>query len=156
SYGESVARNDKGEVVETGSAPGGGWQEIIPGSIAEGVWRVACAASQPPKEKPILADLGAGSWTSFGASADGKYVVYAALDRVARVDAGHVAVLTRSDYVKPEWVDGLPIRYMLAAVIMDCANRKTAGAGVDMYMSPTIRVRSARAKDLKFESLAPG
>ncbi len=60
SFTASVRRNDKGEVVESFTNPGG-WHDMVPGSVTESLWRVACAATTPPKEKPLLEDLGAGS-----------------------------------------------------------------------------------------------
>jgi S1-C subfamily serine protease len=157
-FGEAVRRNDKGETVETVRQPGG-WREIAPGSVAESVWRVACAASEPPKEKPLLEDISAPAWTDLGPSSDKKYVMYAALDGVVRLDADHVLMLTRSDFMKAEWIEGLPIRHMIAASVIDCAARKTATAGADLFMSPSVRVRAVRAAsqtDLKFQAPAPG
>lgn len=154
SFGSSVVRDEKGEAVRKFENTGG-WQDILPGSVAESVWRAACAATQPPKDKPLLADLASGAWTSLGESADHKYVLYQALDRVVRLDAQHVAVISRSDYLRPEWIEGVPVRYIVAATVMDCQARKSAAAGVDLYMSPTIRVRALRADNLTYVSLAP-
>ena len=157
-FGDAVRRNDKGEVIETAHHPGG-WSEIAPGSVAEAVWRIACAGTTPPKEDALLKDLTAAAWTQLGPSADNKYVLYAALDRVLKLDADHALVVTRTDFQTPQWVDGLPIRYLLAATLVDCANRKTAAAATDLYLSPTLRVRATRATDfanLPLESPAPG
>lgn len=158
SFTGSVRRNDRGDVVETYSNPGD-WHDIVPGSIAESVWRTACAATSPPKDKPLVQDLGAGTWTLLGASADKRYVLYAAFDRVVRLDAQHLFVLTRSDFAKPQWIGGLPIRYVVTASVIDCTNRKTAEGGLDMLLSPAIRVRSVRVAsvaELKFDSPPPG
>lgn len=129
---------------------------MVPGSVAEAVSRVSCAATTEPRQKAILDDIAAGSWTSIGVSADSKYLMYVALDRVARLDAEHVLAVTRSDFAKPEWNDGLPIRHLVNATVIDCANRKMASVATDYFISTTIRVRAYRAPGLGFESIAPG
>jgi S1-C subfamily serine protease len=155
SFAGAVTRNDRGEVVATYTNPGG-WQAMVPGSVAEAIWRVSCAATTQPREKPILDDISAGSWTSIGVSADSKYLIYVALDRVARLDTEHVLVVTRSDFAKPEWNDGIPIRHLVNAAVIDCVNRKMASVATDYFISSTIRVRAYRAPGLGFESIAPG
>src|SRR5439155_18777600 len=64
----------------------------------------------------------------------------------------------RSIYAKPEWIDGFAVRYMVAASITDCVNEKSAPAGLDLYVSPSLRVKSVRidTKNLKFEPIPPG
>jgi S1-C subfamily serine protease len=118
---------------------------------------LACAVATPPKEPPIQADLREGNWSDLGASADGKYHLQVRIDGVRKLDDGPVIAISRMIYEKPEIIDGLPIRYSLSAVAIDCATGKSASLGADLFVSPTVRVKAFRvAKDqIRFEPAGP-
>jgi S1-C subfamily serine protease len=155
--GAFVERDKAGGVVNQGPS-GGGWQDISPGSVTEAIWKTVCAAAQPPKDKPFLASLTEGTWRTLGLDANRKYTLSVKSDEIVKLDETHAGSIQRSDYVKPEYIDGLPIRHMVTVTVIDCVNEQSASAGMDLYVSPSLRVRSMRvsAKDMKFEPMAPG
>jgi S1-C subfamily serine protease len=155
--GAFVRRDQQGQTVSTGSG-GTGWQDIAPGSVAESVWRMVCSAARPPKDEPLLKAIGSGSWRSLGLSSDRKFTLSVRSDTVVQLDATHVGSYVRSDYAQPEWIDGFAVRYIVSASVVDCENEKTAGAGMDLYVSPSLRVKAVRVaqKDMQFEPLPPG
>jgi S1-C subfamily serine protease len=130
----------------------------MPGSIAEGLWRMTCAVSAPQHDKPYLEDLAAGDWLDMGRSADGSFEQYLQRSGIVRLDKDHVIVLSRSDYATLKTVDGVPVRYVLTAALVDCAGLKWASVGGDFYATPKLRVRSMRKEpaDLQPETIAPG
>ena len=157
--GSFVLRDASGQMV--GNGPGdlaGGWREIVPGSIAEGVARTVCAVASPPKEELIEPDLHKGSWTDLGASADGRYHLEVRIDGIVKLNNGPVIAVSRSLYDKPEWIDGFAVRTIVSATAIDCATGKSAGLGADFYISPKVRVKAIRAteKDLKFKTSPSG
>ncbi|MFI4951277.1 MAG: serine protease, partial [Caulobacterales bacterium] len=155
--GSYVRRDAQGSVVNSGSSLAAGWQDAAPGSIGESMSHLACAVATPPKEPPIQADLREGNWSDLGASADGKYHLQVRIDGVRKLDDGPVIAISRMIYEKPEIIDGLPIRYSLSAVAIDCATGKSASLGADLFVSPTVRVKAFRvAKDqIRFEPAGP-
>ncbi len=52
-FGQVTRRGKSGDVVSSGLVPNP-WQDIIPESVAEGVNRVVCRASEPPAEKALF------------------------------------------------------------------------------------------------------
>jgi S1-C subfamily serine protease len=155
--GSFVRRDRDGKTVSTGPG-GGGWQDIAPGSVAESVWKMVCMAARPPRDEPFLKSIGDGAWRSLGTSGNGKFILSVRTDAIAKLDATHVGSFERSDYAQPEWIDGFAVRHIVAASVVDCVNEKTASAGIDLYVSPGLRVKSVRValKDMQFEPLAPG
>jgi S1-C subfamily serine protease len=152
-----VRRDQDGKTVSSGGG-GTGWQDIAPGSVAESVWKIVCAAAQPPQDEPFLKAIGGGAWRSLGLSRDRKFTLSVRSDAIAKLDATHVGSYVRSDYAQPEWIDGFAVRYIVGASVVDCVNEKTASAGIDLYVSPSLRVKSVRIaqKDMQFEPVAPG
>lgn len=156
--GSYVERTADGRTA--GEGPGdlaSGWRDISPGSVAEGVARAVCAIANPPKDAPIQEDPTEGSWTDLGASKDGKFHLQVRIDRVVKLEHGVIAV-SRSIYDQPEWIDGLPVRIVVSAAAIDCERGETGGLGADFYISPSVRVKSARVdkKDFGLQSAAPG
>ncbi|MDB5443560.1 MAG: hypothetical protein JWP73_1936 [Phenylobacterium sp.] len=156
--GTYVLRDSAGEVV--GNGPGAlasGWQEIAPGTIAEGVAHTVCAVASPPKDELIEPDLHKGSWTDLGASADGKYHLQVRIDGVVKLNDGPVIAVSRSLYDKPEWIAGFGVRIIVSATAVDCASGKSAGLGADFYISPNVRVSALRVaeKDIAFKAAEP-
>jgi hypothetical protein len=152
-----VRRDRDGKTVSSGPG-GGGWQDIAPGSAAENIWKMVCTAARPPRDEPFLKSLGDGAWRPLGQSGDRKFILSVKTDAIVKLDATHVGSYERSDYAQPEWIDGFAVRYIVAASVVDCANEKTAAAGIDLYVSPSLRVKSLRIaqKDMQFEPIAPG
>ncbi|MDB5417242.1 MAG: hypothetical protein JWP50_661 [Phenylobacterium sp.] len=158
SIGSYVHHDRRGADVGSGSDLPQGWQEIVPGSVAEGTWRISCAVSSPPAEKAYLADAEEGTWTDLGPSADQKYHLQVRLDGVFKIDNNLVVALTRSDYAKPEWIGGFPIRHVVTAEAVDCATGKSATLGGDFFMAPRFRVAAQRTPDdkVRLEAATPG
>ena len=155
--GAFVRRNPAGEVVSQANG-GSGWQEVVPGTVAESIWKTVCAAGHPPKAAPLLRSIGAGNWRDLGPSADGKYRLWVKSDDVVKLDDHFIGSYQRTDYVRPEWIDGFAVRHAVAVSITDCVNETSAPAGMDLYISPNLRVKAVRIdnKDLKFEPIPPG
>ncbi len=145
--GSFIRRDAHGDVVYSGSSLAVGWQEIVPGSVAESLARVACAVASPPKEPPIQADLREGAWTDLGGSADGKYRLQVRIDGVRKIENGPVVAVSRSVYAKPEWIEGFAVRYVVTGTAIDCAAGKSASLGADLFISPTVRVKSLRVPE---------
>jgi S1-C subfamily serine protease len=156
--GSYARRNGQGEAVGSGSALSQGWQEVRPDTVAEGISRTVCAVASPPPEPPIQEDIRDGSWTDLGTAADGKYRLQVRIDGVRKVDEGAVVAISRSVYDKPEWIEGFAVRYIVTGTAIDCTASKSASLGADLYISPTVRVKSVRipVKQLAFEAAAPG
>jgi S1-C subfamily serine protease len=154
--GAFVRRNQAGEVVSQAMGATG-WQEIVPGTVAEGYWRTVCAAARPPNEPAFLKSISAGPWRSLGQAANRKFALSVLNDDIIKLDATHVGSYIRSDYAQPEPIDGFGVRHTVVASIVDCVNEKTASLGIDLYVSPTLRVKSVRIarKDLQFEPITP-
>jgi S1-C subfamily serine protease len=153
--GAFVLRDAAGKTVGDGAGDlAGGWQEIVPGSVAEGVARTVCAVAYPPKEAPIQANLREGSWTDLGGSADGRFHLQVRIDGLVKLDKGPVVAVSRSLYDTPEWIDGLPVRIIVSATAIDCAAGKSAGLGADFFVSPDVRVKSYRVaeRDITFST----
>jgi S1-C subfamily serine protease len=155
--GEVTRRDAQGRVVSTGSA-GMSWQDIKPESVAEAVWRVACRIGDQLPEKPLLDNISEGDWIRIGMSADRKYYFSVRFDSGVKLDQDHVLSLSRSDYVDFDLLHGYPIKYVVTANIVDCAQSKTAMFGMDTYMTADVRAESyrAQASSLAFEPVAPG
>lgn len=155
--GSYIRRDAQGDVVHSSSSLSVGWQEIAPGSVAESLARVACAVASPPKEPPIQADLREGSWTDLGAAADGKYHLQIRIDGVRKIENGPVIAISRSVYAKPEWIEGFAVRYVVTGTAIDCARGKSASLGADLFISPTVRVKSFRVPEaqIAFETAGP-
>lgn len=155
--GSYVRRDAQGLVVHSGTSLMLGWQEAVPGSIAESLSRMACAVGNPPKEPPIQADLREGNWSDLGGSEDGKYHLQVRIDGVRKVEDGPVIAISRMIYEKPELVEGLPVLYSVTANAIDCASGKSAVLGADLFVSPTVRVKAFRVADdqIKFEPAGP-
>jgi len=156
-FHEYYRRDQSGLLVGSGTS-NGAWQNIIPGSVAEGIWRATCAATGTFADEPLVANIGSGSWDRVGPSADNKYVLSIRTDELIKLDNGFVLAISRSDYARPTWIHGFAIRYAVVAAVVDCANQRSANFGADGYISPTVRVESNRvpAGSLKFEAIAPG
>jgi len=156
-FGEFIYRDRNDVTVATGKGSGG-WNTVMPNSIGETLWRINCAVTSTLEDKPLLADLGAGNWQDLGPSADGAFELYIQRDEILRVDKDRVLVLSRSDYPTPQIIEGVPVRYILTANLIDCANLKWAPIGGDYYISPKLRVRSVRKKlsDIQLETINPG
>jgi len=156
--GVYVDRDASGETVETGSYLSHGWEDIVPGSVAESAWKLACALTTPLKDKPLLEDIGQGNWSDLGPSADGRYHLSVRLDDVVKLEGGYVAALMRTEYVKPTWIGGFAIRYVITGEAIDCASGKSATLGGDFYLSRKARVAASRTPSdkLDFHALRPG
>jgi len=152
-----LLRDTQGRTIASGTETAG-WQDVVPGTVAESVWKTACRATAPPKEEPLLADIGDGQWTRLGASADNKYDMSLSMDRLYKVDEDHVLALTRSDYRRPEWVNGYAVRYMVNATLVDCKKGEFAPYGLDTYISPGLRAEAKRVpiENLSFQPASPG
>ncbi len=155
--GEYIRRDAAGVVAASGQT-GGGWQDVVPGSVAESIWRATCVAFNPPKQEPWLASISAGEWRVLGRSTDNKYSLSLKSDQIIKVKEGFVLTVVRSEYASPEWIDGYAVKYIVAASLTDCVNEKNASAGADFYISPSLRVRAARVddKEPQFVPIAPG
>lgn len=155
--GDFIRRDEHGVVVSQGKG-GSGWMEVVPGSVSESIWRTVCAATKPPMEDPWLASITDGTWRSLGLSADRKFTLSARMDRIAKLPSGLVLSVVRSDYAKPEWIDGYPVRHIVTASAIDCTNEKTASAGIDLYVASSLRVKAVRLdpKPADFAPVAPG
>jgi S1-C subfamily serine protease len=154
----SYLRTDlEGTVIRSGSGLGAGWDELQPGTVGEAVSRTSCVVAAPPKEAPIQADLRDGSWTDLGVSADGKYRLEVRIDDVRKLDNGPIITVTRRVFLKPEWIQGFAVRYIVNGAAVDCASGKSAGLGADFFISPTVRVKSERTPEdkIKFEPAGP-
>lgn len=157
SVGVFVGRDEKGRTVETASGLGRGWQDIVPGSVSEAVWRTACAIASPPKEKPFVDNVAEGEWDDLGPSADRTYHLNVRLDGVIKLEHGYVAALMRTDYQEPTLIGGFAIRYVITAEAIDCASGESATIGGDFYVAPRVRVAARRTPTdkLEFHPLRP-
>jgi S1-C subfamily serine protease len=155
--GSYVRRDAKGEVVYSGSSLSSGWQQIVPGSVAEGLSRLACAAANPPAAAPIQADLREGSWTDLGGASDGSFHLQVRIDGVRKLDSGPVIAVSRSVYETPQPIDGFLVRYVVTGTAIDCAAGTSAILATDLFVSPTVRVKSTRVSndDVRFEKAGP-
>lgn len=156
-FGQVTRRGRNGDVVSSGLAPSP-WQDIVPESIADGINHVACRASQPPEEKPILDNITVGKWVPLGMSADKKYYFSVLFDRLLKVTDDGVLVVSRSEYVNYEPIDGYPVKYVINANLVDCKQLRTASLAVDSYMGQNARAESLRTaeKDVAFQPIASG
>jgi S1-C subfamily serine protease len=154
--GSYERRDAQDKLIASGSTLRMGWQEVHPGSVAEGLSRIACAVANPPAEPPIQEDLRDGSWTDLGASADGKFHLQVRIDGVRKISERAVVAVSRSVYEQPEWIEGFPARYIVTAGAIDCAEGASASLGADLYITPTVRVRSVRVPGEKLEFKAAG
>lgn len=156
-YGEFIYRDRHGRVVGSASGPPN-WQPVVPGSVTESIWKIACRATAPPMEKPLLDDILDGQWVTLGPSADKKFNFSIKLDRVVKVANAYAIVISRSDYVGYDVVHGFPVKYVVTANAVDCRKGQTAMLGVDTYMSRTVRAESLRVADnqISFQPITPG
>ncbi|MDP8916152.1 MAG: serine protease [Pseudomonadota bacterium] len=128
-------------------APGSGplkWEPLAPGTVDHHLWRVACAATSPPAEEPLLKTIDDAEWVALGRARDDSYTRYFAKDRVLQIGDTEVIVFTRLEYAEPETMDGLPIRHVVYGSILDCKEAQGSDFASDQYMAPTVRVRSQR------------
>jgi S1-C subfamily serine protease len=137
---------------------GARWADIPPGTVAEAVWRHVCKITGDFKDEPYVSDLWSGRWSDRRISADKSYYLSFKMDDIVRVKGDLVLAASRTEYVKPELIDGLEIKYILSAAFIDCASRTTAIAGGDLYVGPRTRVSEIRSSvdQLKFEPVTPG
>ncbi len=156
-FGQVTRRGKSGDVVSSGLVPNP-WQDIIPESVAEGVNRVVCRASEPPAEKPYLESITEGRWVPIGMSADKKYYFSVLFDRILKIGDSGAFFVSRADYVNYEIIDGYPAKYLVYANLLDCKQNKTASLGIDSYMSQTVRAESTRTaeKDVSFQPVSAG
>jgi S1-C subfamily serine protease len=154
---ELIYRDRQGRVISSTSGAVS-WQDVVPGSVTESLWRIACRASEPPPEKPLLDNILDGQWLSIGLSTDKKYSMSVKLDQVQKVGDGGAYFLSRFDYIGFDVVHGFPIKHVVIANLMDCRQSKTAELGYDSYMSRTVRAESYRAPDneISLRSIPPG
>ena len=154
---EATRRDGKGRVVATGQT-GITWTDIVPETVSEGIWTVACRIGEPIPEKALLDNIAEGRWVRVGLSADKKYYFSIRYDDLLKLDADHVLALSRNDYIGFDMVHGYPIKYMIQANIVDCRQSKTALFGVDSYMAADVRAESYRtpAAAATFEPIVPG
>lgn len=156
-FGTAVYRDQKGAVVSQGPT-GAIWQDVVPGSIAEGIWRVACRASETLPEKPLLDNITEGQWVPAGLSADKKYYFFFKLDQVVKIGDGGALVMSRSDHIGYDYLHGFPVKYQITANLVDCKGRRTALLGIDTYMSRTVRAEAYRVPEsqISFQPITPG
>ncbi len=151
--GSYVRHDARGQVVASGSNLSMGWQQVLPGTIGDGISRLSCAAATPPDVSPIQADLREGDWTDLGPSSDGKYRLQVRIDSVRKIDQGLVVAISRSVFLKPEPIEGFLVSYSVIGTAIDCASGASASLGVDLFVTPTVRVKSLRVakSDVRFE-----
>ena len=153
--GEFVRRDNEGKVIRSGPASGD-WKSVIPGTVGEGIWKVACAIVHPQKDKAYAEEF-ADQWRRLGESQDQTFVLWINTDSLVKLDDDHVYMVTRMDYAKPHWTNGFGIRFELSASVTDCKNERHATVGSDFYISPNLRVWAQRidVKDAQFVPVAP-
>lgn len=154
-FGQYFHKDREGDVVSQGELDGN-WSIVLPGSIGEGIWRAACALTNPPKEQALLEDISSGQWQDLGKSADDNYYVRINSDKIIKLDSGYVLIMSRSDYTIPTIIDGLPVENIVIANIVDCAGAKLAVYGSDGYIKGR-RVYSYRTpeSEFRFETMRP-
>jgi S1-C subfamily serine protease len=155
-FGAYARHNEKGDVASQG--PGGSaWQEIAPGSIGEVTWKTACRLSETLPDKPLLADITAGAWTRLSGGGGDSKVYSVRLDQVAKLEDHKVAALIRTDLASVTMMDGYPVRYVVNAIILDCAQDQLALMATDEYVAPAGRVWARRytSSEMAFSPLAP-
>jgi S1-C subfamily serine protease len=152
--GSQARRDRSGRDIGT-LASEGDWQDVVPGSVNEGLWKTNCAVVNRPKGHALVKSLTDGDWRDLGmAGSGGAYAVAVKADDILKMRNGLVLALSRSDYKKPELVDGFAVRYEVIGTVIDCKNATAAIAAVDYYVSPSLRVGAERT-DLQNLSLDP-
>ena len=152
-----VTQDSAGNAIESG-AYSDEWFGDQPGTVGEVIFKTVCSAtaSQP---KPFLEDIMAGDWTRLGRSSasSGDEVAIKSGD-VVRLTPDHVVVNSRTDLSQPVDVDGIPIRHMVGATVIDCTKAQWALYGIDYYLTGRFRVKSTRAdaRSLEFKAIVPG
>lgn len=154
--GEFVRRAKDGQITRSG-ARNDGAKVVLPGSVAEGTWRTACALVRPPKDKPWAANFRDGGWRNLGESEDRTYVLWLKTADLVKLDNGYVIAIARSDFKTPKMMDGFAIRYAVTAYATDCEAKQTAEMGEDLYVAPDLRVASHRVDpdEADFISIPP-
>jgi S1-C subfamily serine protease len=150
--GEQLHIDAVGNVV--GRDPARSWTEVRPDSIASGVLRMACRATEPVSDKPLLDDIFAGRWVRWGQSPDGQDSLSLKLDGVGKLDEDNVVFLTRSDYHDLKIIDEFAIKYVVTAYVLNCRSQTVAYFAADTYWTAKTRAEAKRipVNDL---SLAP-
>lgn len=154
--GEQLHFDAQGKVVGRDPAKPD-WKEAVPDSVASSVLQVACRATEPLADKPLLDDIFAGRWIALGPSPDGSYRLSLKLDQVMKLDEDEVVFLTRSDYARFRVYDGLAIRYNVSAYVLNCKTPKVAFFAADAYWTPTARAVAQRApvKQISLQPIPP-
>lgn len=156
--GSFVHHDARGGDAGSGAGSSSAWQEIVPGSVAEGIWSTVCAISSPPSDKAFMDAADEGTWTDLGISKDRTFHINLRLDKVMKIDDRLVLALTRTDYAEPVWMGGLPVRYVIAAEAIDCSTGASGALGGDFYLSRKVRVAAKRIalEKVKLEPATPG
>lgn len=123
------------------------WAEVIPDSVADGVLKVACRATEPFPVKPLLDDIFAGNWVDLGVAPDGKRRLWLKVDQVVKLDADDVLFITRGQSASFEVIDGFAIKYNVSAYVVNCRTPKAAFFAADAYWTPTARAIAERVPD---------
>ncbi|HEV2531767.1 serine protease [Phenylobacterium sp.] len=151
SSGTYVFSDAQGRTTDTGTYAGRPWEGDVPGSVSESMGLTACALTAKLSEKPFLDDIRGSGWTDLGPAANGTYRLNVKLDEVIKLDGGYVATLMRTDYNKTIWINGLPVRYVVAPQVIECSTGKSAPLGGDFYINGTARVAAKRTPENKLD-----
>jgi S1-C subfamily serine protease len=134
------------------------WGGVQPGTVDEMVFKTVCSATTT-QPKPFLEDIMAGGWTDIGSSSGnsaGEVSIKAG--DVVRLTPDHVVVNSRTDLPRRTSIDGVPVKYIVGATVIDCSKAQWALYGVDYYLTRSFRVNSKRAdaRSLEFKAIVPG
>jgi S1-C subfamily serine protease len=133
------------------------WTEVRPDSVASNVLKVACRATEPITDKPLLDDIFTGRWISLGPSNDGKFRLALKLDEVVKLDEENVVFFTRSDYPNFLVFDDFAIKYNVSAYVLNCRTQKVAFFAADAYWTAHARAVAKRipVRDLSMAPIPP-
>lgn len=120
------------------------WTEVRPDTVASSVLQVACRATEPFADKPLLDDLFDGRWVKWDQSSDGRDRLWLKLDQVVKLDEDNVVFITRSDYLGFKIIGDFAIKYVVTAYVLNCRASTVAFFAADSYWTAKTRAAAKR------------